>query len=1263
MLSRVVNHFSRYKLVCSFLLAFCFVLESKAQLIANFSIEKNQACEPATVTFTDESIGSNYTRSWDLGNGNMSGNLAVTSGLYNAGTYSVTLTITNGSVTSTSTHTFSIAEHPTAQFSISEIALKCAPVNVTFANESTDPEGSALTYFWVFGDGGTSEAKDPVYEYTRPGQYPVTLTVTNAFGCTDTEVKNGAVTISGLEATFETSATGSLCSAPASIDFTSTSEDAVTHEWDFGDGTTGTGQEISHTYNETGQFKAVLKVKDAGGCEDVAEKTVYIGTEGGVDFTISDDKVCIGSIVTLSTTISSVVESFVWTFGDGSSESTILNPQKQYTAAGIYKITLTVQLAGKECESVISKEIQVVANAKPDFSYTVPCSKEVSFSNKSVNSVSWEWQFGDGHTSTEKSPKHLYTSSGTFLVKLTAVNSSGCSVTREKSVKIVGLPVAAFTPNSEQDCSLPSLSGCAPFDLSLENHSSGQVPITEVLWTFGDGTTSDSEEFNVDHTYAAGEFTLKLTVKDSLGCSNSISRQVNVAAVTPVADFEMDFPVACAGQEITFTNLSSNADFFCWDFGDSTRAIGKNVKHRYTVPGTYDITLKAKNAGCEHEIVRIGAVVVNEPLANFSYEKTCEQPFDVTFFNEAEGYDKFVWDFGDGAKDSTNLIPLHQYSLFGDYTVSLTVSNASTGCTVKAAGVVTIQKVKANFSVDNFNPCLNETIHISDNSDFAAMLIWDLGNGIQTNGEFLTTSYAVPGTYTISLRAVDSEQCFHDTTATIEVPDIIANYSHSSHSLCDSLQVNFTDLTVADPPITSWSWDFGDGETSSEQHPEHFYRDKISYNVSVTFSNSENETCSLVRYNDVTFAVPIPGIWVNSDFQYCVGDTIMFYNSSIGANYYNWDFGNGTAATTAQGSASYAVASDYSVTLQATDDFNCTEEISITIYVTKPEANFSATDTFGECPPLITRFTDTSDGATSWVWSFGDGQTSLLANPANVYQRPGEFDVTLMVADNNGCKDTITVDKVVTLGGPDGTISVSPLTVCADDTVNFSAVATNTVTYRWDFGDGNVNDFASPNTTHHYTQPGNAIVSAVFIDQNGCEVSALGQYTIQALGTPEVAFTYAHQYPFEDEEISLQGTSESAISFEWFADGNLVGTGESSTVIFEEPGLKNVTFRGYNELGCDRDTTQQILVQANINTIPNVFTPNNDDRNQAFEIPRVREGYWNLQVYNRWGELVHEDDHYQSDWQARGLASGVYYYILKNAYRDKTFKGYVHVVY
>jgi gliding motility-associated-like protein len=1259
-----------------FSLIFLFVAVLSLKAIgqqANFNASPSvSGCAPLKVDFKTSNDGP---YDWDFGNGNAlnSTNNAKPSADYvTPGVYTVKLKLSNGSE---QTRTITVYKNPIADFSVSPFA-GCVPFTPTFSDQSQSGEGALRSWTWVYGDGTTSTSSIGTHTYKTPGAYSVTLIVKNQYNCQNSIIKPSIVNANGPSPKF-TINSDAFCGTPASAIFANTTPGGgpFTFTWNFGDGASSTGSDALHTYLQTGKYTVKLTAKDALNCSNSYSKDILVGVEGGVDIQFPS-KVCVGQQFSFSRTTDSNVISQSWDFGDGTPTSSSDTPPKSYATAGKYNVTFTALLLGKTCNSVITKQIEVIPDAAPFFDIEGSCTTIIKFKNTSLNSASYSWDFGDKSTSTDKSPSHEYAVAGNYTVSLKVLNELGCGNALPFTKVIYAGPlVASFTPNVEQDCILPSLSGCAPFKIQFNNTSSSSLAYTS-SWTFGDGTPKSSLQ-NPSHIFTRkGKFNITLVVKNS-NCASTAKAVVNVANSAPQPKFIFDKTTACSGEDIKFIDQSINADFWCWDFGDGTTGSGKEINHRYRAPGKYSVTLIAKNAGCSNTFTVANAITIKDPLVDFKISKDCLQPYVISLQNLSANYTSLEWDFGDGVKDiNVNPAP-HTYASTSNYTVKLTATNTTTNCIVTLEQGVTIQEIHADFNVNNQKPCLGEKISFKDKSDFAVSWDWKFENAPPTNKKDTSLVYSDPGKYDVTLRVKNSDGCEDEKKMVdyIEVIDIKGDFDFTANSTCDNLFVDFTDKSVATPPLLSWDWDFGDGQPSSAlQDPKNIlYTDLGKHTVKLKLSNPDGN-CTLIKENAVIFTNPIPDFILNKT-GYCIGESIKVVNASNFSNSFDWRFENTIThdfkvSTDTQPKNISFEEGEVSISLKASDEYGCQltypqppQEIKIEI--TKPTADFIASDeTSSVCPPLVTGFTDKSLGnPMKWFWDFGDGQVGYVQNAGTVYLKPGVFNVSLTVTDSNECIDKKTISGLINVGGPSGSYVLSPSNICSGDTINFVGNSINATHHLWDFGDGNVVDTPSMNTTHIYNQATEFNTSLVLIDDNGCKVVADNAIKLKVSSFPEVSFMYHEQYPFSNEIVTLESKSNNADQYQWFLQNVIFDTQKNTTLTFSEPGLYPVKLIASNAAGCSRDTTISIYVQSDL-FIPNVFTPNsNDTINNTFEMSQIEYGRWNLKVFNRWGKLIFEQNDYKGLWNGHDTAAGVYYYQVTNQFRsDKIYKGYINIL-
>ncbi|KAF5036268.1 PKD domain protein [anaerobic digester metagenome] len=229
--------------------------------------------------------------------------------------------------------------------------------------------------------------------------------------------------------------------------------------------------------------------------------------------------------------------------------------------------------------------------------------------------------------------------------------------------------------------------------------------------------------------------------------------------------------------------------------------------------------------------------------------------------------------------------------------------------------------------------------------------------------------------------------------------------------------VQLTDTSTNVP--TSWAWTFGDGETSTLQNPSHTYVAAGTYTVTLTATNAGgSDTETKVGYVTVTELQPPTAAFSANVTTGTAPLAVQFTDASTNEpTSWSWTFGDGGTSMLQSPGHTYAAAGTYTVSLTATNAAGSDAETKtgyITVTVPPPVADFSAIPTSGTAPHVV-QFTDTStNGPTSWAWTFGDGGTSILQNPSHTYASAGIYTVTL-TATNAGGSDTETKTGYITV--------------------------------------------------------------------------------------------------------------------------------------------------------------------------------------------------------------------------------------------------------
>lgn len=559
----------------------CYVLLSASQLYAQAPVVNfettgpRNGCDLLVVNFTNKTTGAT-SYLWDFGDGGArSTQQNPTKAYMRPGVYSVTLTATNasGSNSKTITNYITVHANPKPSFTVSP-SEGCTPVAATFVNTSTT--SAAITKLeWNFGDGtvqGTT-ATNTAHTYTIPGSYGVSLVMADANGCTATFTQPAAVVVHALPVPTFTVTPAEVCTVPALVAFKSTTQGRIEdYTWDFGDGSTGTGNNISHEYTTKGLKTVTLTVTDANGCVDRTTKTdAATVAMFETDFT-APDKLCINAPHTFTSTQSGTGYTNTW-FIDGVQYATTANFTRTFTTAGVYTIKL-VSKNPAQCESEVEKQVTVI-NA-PQVQITTPDAdkhlcfdanehQNVPFATQTLVNESgqaftaWEWRIYNAKNeqvgvSAQADPTFNFPGENTYTVRL-RVRDAVCGWSQYEYETIV-----VDQPTIKIDKTFDVADRCLPasnqYGVQFDGSSDGTINTWK--WDIADWKTGDVTETtqNAYHVFAdTGVYALTLAIEDIYGCKNEQNDTVWIGKkIDPLLyeNFTSSNPVICYKDQLEF---------------------------------------------------------------------------------------------------------------------------------------------------------------------------------------------------------------------------------------------------------------------------------------------------------------------------------------------------------------------------------------------------------------------------------------------------------------------------------------------------------------------------------------------------------------------------------------------------------------------------------------------------------------------------------------------------------------------------------------
>lgn len=474
------------------------------------------------------------------------------------------------------------------------------------------------------------------------------------------------------------------------------------YAWDFGDGSTGTGDRPTHTYAAPGTYQVTLTVTDdRAGTGTVTQPVTIAPNQAPVAaFTVGVDDLTLAVDGGTSADPDGTIAAYAWDFGDGST-GTGTTAAHAYAAAGTYQVRLTVT-DNTGGTNALTQPVTVTdppPNQAPTADFTSsPTDLAVAVDGTASSDpdgtiAAYAWDFGDGSTGSGMTASRTYAAAGTYTVTLTVTDDNGVTAQTTRSVTVTApavpnqVPTAAFT--------------AAPTDLNVafdgSTSSDPDGSIAAYAWEFGDGSTGTGA--TPAHTYAkAGSYPVKLTVTDDKGATASATSPVTVSAAPPANQAPVAaFTTSATNLVASFDGSTSNDPdgtiaAYSWDFGDGATGTGTKPAHTYVKGGTYQVKLTVTdNGGAGTSTTKPVTVAPNKaPTAAFtSSVNNLAASFNAGTSKDTDGsIAAYTWNFGDGTT-GTGAKPAHTYAKAGTYQVKLTVKD-NQGATGTVTNPVTV---------------------------------------------------------------------------------------------------------------------------------------------------------------------------------------------------------------------------------------------------------------------------------------------------------------------------------------------------------------------------------------------------------------------------------------------------------------------------------------------------------------------------------------------------------------------------------------------
>ena len=1135
----------------------------------NVEFSVDSVCEGNVSSFTNLSIlsenESTIDFTWSFGDGDISDEQNPQHTYSTPGEYEVSLEMSNTNCTNIISHTALVAATPEISAS-SDITSGCAPFTVNF--ESTSDENSTIT--WDFGDDQSSNNSNEEHTYINENIDPngttfiISATATNLTGCVAMDI----LEVSALKGAVASVTSSDNGCAPLNTAFTNTSENASDYSWNFSDGDVSNDFEPVHTFENTSEDLASYSVEfiaiAENGCNDSTTIVINAFPELIIDILLSQNEGC--SPFEVQTPFIENASQITWSFGDDSNDANTQMVSHVYSNVSNNTQIFTLSAIGVseygcvgEYSSLINVNPQPIAQFMTDLSEG--CSPLVVNIVDNSSQADLNWSYGDGVNATgfngemhQYSFQNLGEETITQEISLTVIGEGGCVDTQSLEIDIFPEVISQFSTTQ---------GSCSPFNATFTNESSENQTYS---WEFGDGEISEDENpthiFTNPSSIEDADYDVTLTVTSEMGCSN-ISTEVITALATPAADITLSQSEGCGSFYSIAEAMSGEGYNYQWTFNMApyTHNGITTPELLFNSPGTYELQLEVTAAnGCSVENSE-SVNVFEIPTVNFSVEDVCHgspsEFTDLTTINGADEIVEWIWEFGNG-EISNDQSPNYIYNTAGLYNVELEI--ITNFCSAIFNATTYVEELPEMIaSSDITGGCSPVIVNFEAQTDDDSSISWNFGDNQSSNNSneehtYLNENVDANGTiFVVTATATSPMGCVVvDTLEISALKGVIASITSSGNG-CAPLNTTFTNDSEN---ASDYSWNFSDGDVSSDFEPVHTFEntseDLTSYSVEfiAIAENGCNDSTSVVitafpeLIMDISlaqnegcspFEVQTPFIENASQITWSFGDDSNDSNTQMVSHVYSNESNNALIFT---------------LSVIGVSEYGCVATDTLEVSALKGAVASVASSGNG-CAPLNTTFTNTSENASDYSWDFSDGDVSSDFEPVHTFDNTSEnletFPIELIAIAENGCNDTTVVHVTVY---PEMVAQFnSPQASCTPFEVVFTNESSGNATFEWTFGDGDLSTELNPIHIFDNENTGDDETFSVELtatSEYGCSNTATSEIAVFA--TPVVSFhvtPITQTFPNTTVAIENLSTSGSSSSVLWnFGDGN-VGTNEN----------------------------------------------------------------------------------------------------------------------
>ena len=1076
-----------------------------------------------------------------------------------------------------------LKEKPSVGFTIVKVG-DCYPRTYVLK----DTTSNSFMRLWSTFVGDIELDEEIALTLDGPKATPVSLTVVDDKGCSATKTVSQLVAVESEGVNIQFSEPFGC--QPLNVTYSGVGQNVESFDWIFSNGVTKTGNNGIVTFDDAGDYDALVVTRTSLGCVDtIAFSDIAVVYDTLIYFHEPD------TIISCADTKIELNGKWVggdfwdWDLGNGIQQKG-MKVLANYSIPGTYEVTLkTKNYLG--CESTIAPyEVIIIKNLveSVNISITDCPNKKVNLIANSTTPLTLTWDVGDSIVYNGNNIDHAFLEYGIYTVNLIAEDAEGCKQTFKymNGVSLLscdngGLPVdpdeflviAAGIDKiedflKENGILIPVIetSGCAPYGVDFNDPFNGLI---NIAWDFGDGNVTD--ESIVSHTYTnVGEYTVKLYIQDWSGnVLDSLVYEKSVKVLGSQIDFNSSQISSCQlRKEVMFA--AAGDDYVSWNWKHKQRLLSKKDSFEYSFPKSSDylIQLEAKTIdGCSQSMVR--NVTVGMPKIGFGYmnELCADEEISISHsLNNPEN--TFVWDFGDG-NVSTDVFPKHAYQDAGVYTMNVTIGLPGTNCDTSLVLPLNVKVLNpiADFSLVDSVFCDTTELKITNNSIGSSVWKWSLNGAVYLEKNpviILETS----GDYVLTLETINGK-CFskNKVEKQVHLSNHIADFDVSFINQCSPVVFTLSDKSI-DGIVSNWRMgnliDSGLVVTTMVEDMS------VLGNKKVLLISKDSFGCVSRKERSLNIEFSKFDLF---PAELCANSPLDFELKGNRIESINWLFGDGSTSTNKTITHSYSQDGIYEVGAVVTYVSGCVDtlHISDSLIISSVKANLSINSLTSGCVPLVVSFSDSS--ISNKIWYFGDGSTSEMNSPIHSYPISGMYDLALKVIDSKGCEDSIYLEKAINAMGPGASFDVTKKSGCIPFEIPLVDGSRESVKRTWFLGDGATSEQAAFDYT--FEKVGVYDITLLAYDEFGCmehmkiDSIVVGDY-------PQIGFQLSDSIACIPYNLTIIDTSKNLYTpkYSWVVGGDKYETKDVSLSVKSQKAM-DVSLKIENMGGC----SDQLLVK------------------------------------------------------------------------------------